>query len=51
MVDAARDFAAALAGSPLAELKFVAFEDEDHASVVSAAVGRGITFALTPTPS
>jgi hypothetical protein len=47
MVDSAREFAEALKAYPLAELKYVCFEDEDHASVISAAVGRAVTFALT----
>ncbi|MGH7024314.1 MAG: alpha/beta hydrolase [Caulobacteraceae bacterium] len=48
MVDTGREFAETLKGFPLAELKFVCFEDEDHASVMPAAVGRAMTFALTP---
>lgn len=46
MVDAAREFAAALRNAKLAQVEFVAFEGEDHASVLSAAVGRAVTFAL-----
>ena len=48
MVDSAREFAEALKAFSLAELKYVCFDDEDHASVVPAAVGRAVTFALTP---
>lgn len=48
MVDSAREFAEALKAHPLAGLKYVCFDDEDHASVVPAAVGRAVTFALTP---
>jgi uncharacterized protein len=48
MVDSAREFAEALKAYRLNELKYVCFEDEDHGSVVSAAVGRAVTFALTP---
>jgi hypothetical protein len=48
MVDSAREFAEAMKAFPLAELKYVCFDDEDHASVVPAAVGRAVTFALTP---
>lgn len=50
MVDAGREFAEALKSFPLAELKFVCFADEDHGSVVPAAVGRAVTFALTRQP-
>jgi hypothetical protein len=50
MVDSAREFAEALKAYPLAELKYVCFEDEDHASVISAAIGRAVTFALTAPP-
>jgi predicted alpha/beta superfamily hydrolase len=48
MVDSAREFAEALKAFSLAELKYVCFDDEDHASVVPAAVGRAVTFALAP---
>ena len=50
MVDAGREFAEALKSFPLAELKFVCFADEDHGSVVPAAVGRAVTFALARQP-
>jgi predicted alpha/beta superfamily hydrolase len=46
MVDAAREFAESLRAAELPELKFVAFDDEDHSSVVPAAIGRAVTFAL-----
>jgi predicted alpha/beta superfamily hydrolase len=46
MVDAAREFAAALEPFDLARRAFVCFADEDHASVVQASVARAVTFAL-----
>ena len=46
MVDAAREFADSLRYAKLPELKFVAFDDEDHGSVLAAAVGRALSFAL-----
>jgi uncharacterized protein len=46
MVDAAREFADALRDAKLPEVRFVAFDGEEHGSVLSAAVGRAITFAL-----
>jgi predicted alpha/beta superfamily hydrolase len=46
MVDAAREFAESLRAAQLPEVKFVAFTDEDHSSVVAASVGRALTFAL-----
>jgi predicted alpha/beta superfamily hydrolase len=48
MVDAAREFAESLQSAALSEAGYVCFADEDHGSVVPAAIGRGITFALTP---
>ncbi len=46
MVDAACDFAAGLKGAGLPDVRSVVFADEDHGSVVAAAVGRAVTFAL-----
>jgi uncharacterized protein len=46
MVDAARELAESLRDAKLAEVKFVAFENEDHSGVLPAAIGRAITFAL-----
>jgi predicted alpha/beta superfamily hydrolase len=50
MVDNAREFAAALmadAGASL-EVSFREFEDENHASVVPAAISAALRFALAP---
>jgi uncharacterized protein len=46
MVDAAREFADALRDAKLPEVRFVAFDGEEHGSVLAAAVGRAITFSL-----
>jgi uncharacterized protein len=46
MVDAAHEFADALRDANLPEVRFVAFDGEEHGSVLAAAVGRAITFAL-----
>jgi predicted alpha/beta superfamily hydrolase len=47
MVDASREFAESLR-STLPDTAYVCFADEDHISVVPAALARGLTFALTP---
>ncbi len=46
MVDAASDFAKDLKSAGLPEVSSVIFADEDHLSVVPAAIGRAVTFAL-----
>jgi predicted alpha/beta superfamily hydrolase len=46
MVDAAGDFAAGLKAAGLTDVQTVVFADETHGSVVPAAVGRAVTFAL-----
>lgn len=46
MVDGAREFADSLRAANLPEVKWVAFDGEDHGSVLAAAVGRAVTFAL-----
>lgn len=48
MVDAAAEFADELRRLGLADLEHVSFSDEDHGSVVPAAMSRAITFGLTP---
>lgn len=46
MVDNARDMAGLLSGMDGLELEFVVFADEDHTSVIPAAISRGLSFAL-----
>jgi predicted alpha/beta superfamily hydrolase len=48
MVDAARDFAADLLRLGVPEVDYVAFPDEDHGSVVPAALNRALSFAFRP---
>lgn len=49
MVDAAAEFAVALREAGLDEVAHHAFDDEDHGSVVPAAIMRGLIFAV-PNP-
>ena len=46
MVDAAREFADALGGAGLADLRHVAFAEDDHVSAAPAAILHGMRFAL-----
>jgi ferri-bacillibactin esterase len=46
MVDAARELATTLQNFEFAQVQFVCFAHEDHESVLAAAVGRCVTFAL-----
>jgi predicted alpha/beta superfamily hydrolase len=46
MVDAAREFADALSEAGAAELRHIAFAEEDHTSVASCAIIHGMRFAL-----
>jgi len=46
MVDAVPEFAAALAGAGLTGVEHVIYADEDHGSVVPAAMMRGLRFAV-----
>lgn len=46
MVDAAREFADRLRGAGFKEVDYVAFQGEEHGSVVPAAIARGLSFAL-----
>lgn len=46
MVDAARDFAAALGEVGVRDLRHIAFADDDHTSVAPAAILHGMRFAL-----
>jgi uncharacterized protein len=48
MVDAAREFAEALKEAGVARCSFEAFSNEDHMSVVSAAISRSVRFAFKP---
>jgi predicted alpha/beta superfamily hydrolase len=48
MVDGAREFADALRKTGLKDVEYVAFQDEDHRSVVPAAITRALGFALLP---
>ena len=48
MVDGAREFADALRKIGLKDVEHVAFPDEDHSSVVPAALSRALSFALLP---
>lgn len=50
MVDAAAEFADALRKSGLKLVEYVAFQGEDHGSVVPAAISRGLAFALPDSP-
>jgi hypothetical protein len=50
MVDAVPEFAAALADAGLTEVEHVIYADEDHGSVVPAAMMRGLRFAV-PEPA
>lgn len=45
MVDAAAEFAGALREAGLADVGYVPFHDEDHGSVLAAALARGLSFA------
>ena len=46
MVDAADEFAQALKQAGLTQVGYVAFQDEDHGSVLAAAMMRGLAFAV-----
>lgn len=46
MVDAAREFADALAAAGVADIRHIAFAEEDHTSVVPSAIIHGMRFAL-----
>jgi len=46
MVDAAKEFAAALAEAGIEDVRHVAFTEEDHVSVVPGALLHGMRFAL-----
>lgn len=46
MVDAAVEFAQALRDAGLSEVRSVVFAEEDHGTVLPAAIQRGISFAL-----
>ncbi|WP_167346275.1 alpha/beta hydrolase [Sphingopyxis macrogoltabida] len=46
MVDAAREFAAALSDAGVIELRHVAFAEDDHVSAAPAAILHGMRFAL-----
>lgn len=46
MVDAAREFAAALRDAGVADLRHVAFAEDDHVSAAPAAILHGMRFAL-----
>jgi predicted alpha/beta superfamily hydrolase len=46
MVDAAREFADALSEAGVADLRHVAFAEEDHVSVAPSAIIHGMRFAL-----
>lgn len=46
MVDAAAEFAVSLREAGLTEVAYTAFEDEDHGSVIPAALTRGLGFAV-----
>jgi hypothetical protein len=50
MVDAAADFAESLRKCGLQNVEYVAFQGEDHGSVVPAAIGRGLAYALPSEP-
>lgn len=49
MVDAAAEFATALRQAGLSDVAHVAFQDEDHGSVVAPAITRGLAVAI-PSP-
>lgn len=46
MVDAVPEFAAALSDAGLGDVQHVIYDDEDHSSVVPAAMMRGLRFAV-----
>jgi hypothetical protein len=46
MVDGARDFANALRGAGLLNLRHVAFAEDDHVSAAPTAILHGMRFAL-----
>jgi hypothetical protein len=46
MVDAAAEFSASLRNAGLDVVDYVAFADENHGTVIPAAISRGLTFAL-----
>ncbi|MBY8824950.1 alpha/beta hydrolase [Sphingomonas colocasiae] len=46
MVDAAREFADALADAGLARIRYIAFAEDDHVSAAPAAILHGMRFAL-----
>jgi hypothetical protein len=46
MVDAAAEFSSSLRNAGLDDVNIVAFADEDHGTVIPAAINRGLTFAL-----
>jgi hypothetical protein len=46
MIDAAREFAEALASLPTTEIEFELFGREDHAGALTAGTGRAVSFAL-----
>lgn len=46
MVDAAKEFAEALEDAGVADLRHIAFAEEDHTSVVPSAIIHGMRFAL-----
>lgn len=50
MVDAAKEFADALSNAGLAELRHVAFSEDDHVSVAPGAILHGMRFALRHEP-
>jgi hypothetical protein len=50
MVDAAAEFTEALRKCGLRNVEYVAFQGEDHGSVVPAAICRGLAYALPELP-
>ena len=46
MVDGAAEFAEALKKAGVTDLRYTAFEDEDHGSVLAPAITRGLAFAV-----
>ena len=50
MIDTLQEFAASLRDAGLTDVASVVFEDEEHVSVIPAAMMRAITFAV-PNPA
>lgn len=50
-VDNGREFSTFLSGMPGVAAEFVLFPNEDHGSVIPAAISRGVRFALMPNPA